>query len=203
MTTPLEIIGGGPFTVYVAPVSEARPEIDDSEGTLTGGNWDLLGVTGSNNYDESGIAVAHPQTMEYQRVLGRTAPVKAFRTQEDLSIELTLVDLSAATYALILNDKSVTTVAAASGVPGEKYFVPYRGLTVAEFAVLLRAPSPEMATGNMQWWIPRMVIEGEPKPTFVKGAGASLVVMFKALWDGSQSAGSEFGRISVQTAAAQ
>lgn len=198
----LEIVGGGPFTLYYGPASEPQPDIDDDEATLIAGNWTVLGLVGSESLDESGIRISHPQTVNFQRVLGSTLPRKAFRTQEDIIIEVDVLDLTAETYAHILGDVSVTTTPAGGGASGRKEFAPKRGLKVAQHSILFRAPSPEMDGGIMQWWVPLVSDAGAPAPSFVKGQGAALAVALHVLEDPSQADGEEIGLITIQTSVA-
>lgn len=199
---PLEIVGGGPFAIYYGPSGEAEPEIDDSESTLIAGNWNLLGLTGAENYADSGIKMNAPQTVNLQRVLGATGPVKAFRDEEDLQLELDVLDLTVETYAWIMTQTDPTTQAAGGGNAGSKYTGMYRGFIVGQFAVLLRIPSAHMDGRLGQFWIPRAVNVGSPEPTFIKGAGAALKVSLTALVDTTQTSGLEFGRYRAQTALA-
>jgi hypothetical protein len=199
MSAPFEIIAQ-PFTLYTAPVGTAFPDVD----TTPGAGWTKVGTNGDLNYTEDGVTVNHAQTVEAFRALGSTGPRKAFRTEEELRISLTLADLSLEAYKLAMNGNAITTTAAASGTPGTKDIGLSRGLAVTQYALLIRgAGSPYGASMAMQYEIPVAVEAGEPEVVFVKGEPAGLALEFLVLEDPSASTESErFGRLVAQNAAA-
>lgn len=77
---PYEVIAA-PLELYLAPVGEAFPLIDTDP---PGGNWVLVGASGSQRYDEDGVSIAHNEEIEDFRMLGTTGPVKSSRTEEEL-----------------------------------------------------------------------------------------------------------------------
>lgn len=195
---PLEILAA-PFTIWLAPVGEAFPAIDAAPA----GNWAKLGSNGDVNYDEDGVVVTHGQTIENWRGLGSTGPVKAWRTEEELQIGFTLVDISAAQYAKVLNNVEVTQTASGVGVPGTDAFGLSQGREVAAFALLARGASPGMEGGNAQYEVKKVYQGAEPAPTFQKGEPAGLECEFNALEDVTAANRNErFGRLLIQTAAA-
>lgn len=179
MAAPYEIVGA-PLTAYVAPVGTAFPAIDDEEGAFDAG-WLKLGTSGDKNYDEEGVTVEHPQTINYFRGAGATAPRKAFRQEEDFMLSLKLADLSPEQYATVINDATVTTVAAASGVAGEKSFDLLRGFTVAAFALLARGVSSVDDALYAQYEAPTVIDEGSPSVVYTKGEPALLEVKLRSL----------------------
>lgn len=189
MAEPYEILAA-PFDIYVAPVGEVFPVVNASPA----GNWVLLGASGSRSMNESGVIVTHSQTVNLQRVLGTTGPRKAFRTQEDVMVEFTLLDITAEMYARAINGQTVTTDA---GPPAIKH-IPFRqGLVVVQYAVLARAAaSPYGDNLNMQYEFPRAVQIENPAPAFTKGEGAGLIFRFTALEDPSTG---NLGRLVDQT----
>src|SRR4051812_15829673 len=98
MAAPYEIIVA-PLTVYVAPVGTAFPAVNAAPG----GSWFKLGTNGTKNYDEKGVTVTHSESLATFTPAGGTAARKAFRTQESLTIEFELVDLTIEQYAKVLN----------------------------------------------------------------------------------------------------
>ena len=188
-----EIING-PLELYIAPVGEANPDVDEAPA----GNWLKLGTSGDKNYHEDGVSIAHEQTIEEQRVLGSTGPIKAMRTEEGLVVTVQLLDLSPTEYARILNDNAVTSVAPGSGTPGYDHVGLHRGLNVAEMALLIRGEnkSPMDLTMAVQWEIPRVYMRSSPTPVFVKGQNAGLEFEFVALEDNTGS--TPFGRMVAQ-----
>lgn len=194
MAAPFEIVGA-PYTVYTAPVGTAFPDIDAAPGV----GWVLLGTSGAKNYDEDGVTVSHGQNIETFTPAGTTVPRKAFRTEEDAKVSLKLADLSPAVYAKVLNDATVTTVAAGAGTPGEKSFSIVQGVNVATLALLVRGPSSVDDSLNAQYELPSVYQSGEPEPQFTKGQVALLEVEFTII----DAAGSgNAGTLRIQTAPA-
>jgi len=171
MAAPEEILAY-PLNVYLADVGTAFPSV----AAAPGGSWTLLGTSGDLNYDDAGVVVSHAETVFDFTPAGSTMPSKRFRTGESLLTKLNLVDLSPETYAMAMNDASVTTVAGGGGSHGEKHFDLFRGDSVASFAVLLRGPSPADNTLNMQYEIPKAFVSVNGDVTFNKGVVASLPI---------------------------
>ena len=192
---PYEIIAA-PFTVWFAPVGEAFPEIDEDPT----GNWAMIGTNGDENYSEDGVTVAHPQTLEKTRLLGATGPKKVFRTEEDLMIRFTLLDMTLENYKHALNGNSVTTTAAGSGTAGFKKIGLRRGLSVTTMALLVRGnASAYGADWKAQYEVPRCFQSGSPEPVHRKGQPAGLALSFDALEDTSAASADErFGRLVIQ-----
>lgn len=193
MAAPYEIVAS-PFTIYVAAVGESFPAID----AAVAGNWVKLGTSGNRNYEDEGVTVTHDQNIEVFRGAGETGPRKAWRTEEDLKVGFTLVDLSPAQYAKVLNDASVTTVAQSSGVAGQKHFPTKQGLTVARFALLARGLSTVDDSLTAQLEVPISYQGGNPEPKHAKDAPAGLECEFTALVDDTLG----FGKLRIQTTVA-
>lgn len=194
MPAPLEIIAA-PLEVYLAAASTARPDIDDAPS----GSWTKLGANGACNYDEEGLKVTHEQNVELFRGLGCTGQLKAWRTEESVSYEVTLYDLRVEQYAKVLNDITMTTTAAGVGIPGKKEIDLLLGYDVAQFALLCRgSDSPYGDAFNVQYWSPRVVMTSSPEPVWKKGEPAGLALTFTALQDSTDG----FGVFEAQTAAA-
>ena len=195
---PHEIVSA-PLQAYVAPVGESFPDIDEAPA----GNWVLLGESGSLSTSEEGLTIQHPQEFFEVKVDGSTAVQKVFRTSESLVIGFTLYDLQAEEYSRILNDNTVTTVAAASGVAGEKSVKIYRGLVVAVHALLVRGKtSPEQDAADAQYEVPKVYQSGGPDLTYAKGEVAGLAFEYMAIFDRGSSTGDEMGVYRYQTATA-
>ncbi|MEZ5790506.1 MAG: hypothetical protein R3D34_06855 [Nitratireductor sp.] len=192
---PYEIIAA-PFTVWLAPVGEAFPAIDATPG----GNWEKLGTSGDQDYNEEGITVSHSQTIEKFRGLGSTGPRKGFRTAEELMLRLTLHDISLEQYSQAINGNAVATTAAGSGTAGFKAMQLYMGLTVTRFALLARGNASAYGAGfNSQYQVPVCFQSGSPEPVFNKGAPAGLALEFTALEDpDAASAAARFGKLIMQ-----
>ncbi len=198
---PHEIIAQ-PFILWLAPVAEPFPEIDaDVEG-----NWAKVGTSGDLNYTEDGVVLTHAQTVEAWRALGSTGPRKAFRTEEELRIAMTLADLTLEAYALALNHNTVTPVDADVDTGGYKKLGLSRGLDLPQRALLVRGVGSPYGPGtaqswNMQYEVPIAVQVSEPEVVFVKGEPAALALEWMALEDPSASSVDErFGRLLAQNA---
>lgn len=193
--TPYELIVA-PFSVYVGPLGEAFTIIE----TTPAGNWVLLGTNGTENMDEAGVTVSHQQTVDQHHVYGVTPPVKATRSQSQITISFTLLDLTLEEYARILDDGTVTTTGQGGGAAGFKDVNLGLGLDVSEKAYLIRGTgaSPEGTGWNMQYEIPRAYVSGSPSVVFTKNAPAGLEFELTQLYDTGEAAGEEMGRILVQ-----
>lgn len=197
-TAPFELLIAQ-FALYLAAVGEAYPAIEDAPA----GNWTLIGASGSDNYDESGVVINHDQALNPIRTYGATGPRKFVRTTEDLKVTLNLVDLTLEEYTRIIADVAVATTAAGGGAAGFKEINLLRGISVPEIAILLRADQSAYGDGwNTQYEIPRAVQTGSQSPTFVKGDAPMLVMEYSAVEDLSASTDAQrFGRIVSQNAA--
>jgi hypothetical protein len=193
MAAPYEIVAG-PLTVYVAATGTSFPNVDTAPPVA----WTKLGTSGTKNYDEDGVTVTHGQDINKFVPAGGTGARKAFRVEEELTIGLTLVDLSPEQYAKVLYDATVTTTAAGSGTPGTKSFDLQRGLTVKSFALLARGISTVNDSLAAQYQVPLAIEQGEPSPVYEKGEPAKLELEFSALEDPTLG----FGKLVIQTAAA-
>jgi hypothetical protein len=171
MAAPEEVLAF-PLTVWLAPVGSTMPLVDAAPTTP----WEVLGVEGDLNYDDTGVIVSHGETTFDFVPAGSTMPAKRFRTAEELLTKLNLVDLSPATYAKVMNDAALTIVAASAGVAGYDSFSLFRGDQVNSFAVLLRGPSPVDNDLNMQYVVPLAFVSVIGDVTFNKGVVASLPI---------------------------
>ena len=194
MSAPYEIIAA-PFTAYLAAANTAKPNVDTTPPVA----WTKLGANGADNYDEDGVHITHDQNVEMFRGLGRTGAMKVWRTEEMVSVEFTVYDLTSDQYAKMLNNQTVTTVAAASGIPGAKKFNLNAGYDVTLVALLLRGGySPYGDSWNTQYWLPVCWQDGNPEPTHKKGEPAGLKLSYKTIQDSSNG----FGLYEAQNATA-
>lgn len=194
MVAPFEVMVV-PFSLYTGPVNEARPDLEDAPA----GNWTLLGSNGNLDYSEDGVVITPDETIEEFFSLGSTAPQKAFRTQERLTVEVDLRDMTAEHLAKIWNDATVTDTPAGSGTAGVRDFDLLKTATVTEYALLLRGEvSPYIASARIQIWIPRAYVESLGPLTGVKGEPTGSLVTFAALEHSSNG----FGKYEVEDAKA-
>jgi len=195
---PYEIIIG-PYEVYLAPVGESWPDVDETPG----GNWVLLGTNGKHNIADGGVTVTHSQTLEKKRNVGSTGPKKVVRTEEDLTISLLLEDLSLEQYSKALNDVPVVETAAASGTPGHRDITLRQGPDVSTFALLCKGRSPYGDNFSAQYQVPVAYQEDSPAPVFNKRDTAALQLTFTALEDPNAATDAErFGKLVSQDAVA-
>lgn len=201
-TEHLELITS-PFRVYVAAVGSAFPDV---AATPDSSVWTLLGEHGERSMGESGVTVTHGQTINEIVTYGSTGPVKAVRTKESLKVKFNLMDLSPEMYSYAIANRTITDTGAQVGTSGHKKVQLYKGLDVAEVALLIRGndASTEVAAAEAQFEIPRAYMSGNPAPVFSKGQAAGLELEFTALEDyDAASAADRFGRFKVYTAAAR
>ena len=183
------------FDVYLAPVGEAFPDVDDTPG----GNWSLLGNGGNLSMGEEALTVTHTQQVDLHRTYGSTGPRKASRSSEDLMIAFTLVDLTLEQYTRALNNVAVTDVAAATGNPGYRHINLHRGRDVYRVALLVRGELSVYGDDlEGQYEVPIAVQTGSPAPAFTKTDMAGLALEFMALEDVTK----KFGRLVMQDAVA-
>jgi len=198
-SAPFEIIAA-PFTLHVAPVGTPFPDVD-AEPAVT---WVKVGTSGDRNYTEDGVTVQHSRSIEKWRAVGSPGPRKAWPTEEDLIIGLTLADLSLEQYQLALNHQTVATVAAGVGTAGYKSLGLSRGLSLPQRALLIRGASPYGDGFTMQYEVPVAYQSGSPEVVFRKNEPAALALEWTALEDPDAATENErFGRILAQTADAE
>jgi hypothetical protein len=176
MSEPYEIIMA-PYEVWLAVVGTAFPDVDESPAAA----WKKLGTSGDDNMDEAGVTVTHDQTIVQRRTVGSTGPVKVTRTEEGLSIGLTLLDLSVEQYAKALNGVTVTDTAAGVGTPGVRTITLRQGRDVTLYALLCRGVSPYGDSFVAQYQVPKCFQSDNPAPVFNKGDAAALAERFGKL----------------------
>ena len=148
----IEIITG-PFEVWMAPVDEAFPDMADAPA----GNWALIGTNGSRHHTEDGVVISSNQNVEEHFGAGGTEVMKLSRTQERLMVVFTLFDLVAGEFVKAFNLATTTTdTAAGSGTAGHQSFPLLRGLGITSKAIIIRGPSPLLATEILQFEVPEV-----------------------------------------------
>ena len=161
----------GPLEIYLAPRGESFPAL----GTEPTANWELLGASGTENQDEEGVVVSLPQSIEEFIGGGNTMAIKAWRTEEAVEVQVTVCDLRAETLALALNDNPTTEST------GQREVSLFRGIDVAEFALLARGQSPYEDDGDGQFQVPACYTSGEPEINYNKGEPSSIEFNFRSL----------------------
>jgi hypothetical protein len=181
----------------VATVGTAFPAVDATPNS----SWAKIGKNGAKNFSGDGVKVTHGQTIVKIRPDGYTAPAKTFRTEEDLSIELTVWDMTIEAYRMVLNANGITDVPASSGVAGYRSVSLSRGPDVSQYALLVRGASPYGDNWNLQYEVPVVIHNGDPAPVFRKGTPAALLIRFEAMGD-LNNPSYPFGIVKAQTATA-
>jgi len=186
----LEIING-PLALWWAPVGEAFPDIDAAPA----GNWVVIGTSGADNYTEDGVALAFDKSFEVFRGLGNTYPLKSFITETDAFVRVAVADMSLAQVRLAFNQNAITVDA---GPPSIEHISLDVGTELNEMALLVRgtSKSPQLAGGNLQFELNRVVETGSHEMTFVKGDAAAVDMEFRILLDDAGAV----GRIVVEEA---
>jgi hypothetical protein len=167
-------------------------------------DWIKVGTSGDLSETEEGVTISHSQSINKVRAAGSTGPRKAFRSEEDLMIALTLMDISLEQYKLAMNGNAIATTAAGVGTVGFKSLKLYRGVNVATFALLVRGVASAYGDGwNAQYQVPACYQSGDAELVYTKGEPAGLALEFTALEDpDAASADARFGQLVMQHAIA-
>ena len=163
-----------PYEVYLAPAGESEVSLSVADPTSST-NFVLLGTYGKKNYAEGGVTLNLPNSYTEHRNAGSTGIIKVTRNEEGISFSLELEDFTPEQFRHALNHNTPASAA------GETETQLYRGLTVYEYAVIIRGVSPYQSDKLAQFYVPRCYNSGEPSITFDKGSAAALALEFTAL----------------------
>lgn len=182
MAACLEIVTG-PLTLWWAAVGTAMPDVDDD--AVTG--FAKIGTSGDQNYAENGVSIVMDQSMEFFRSLGSAHKICAFRTEQDISVTVSLVDMTLAQFRQGFDLNAVTT----DTTPDINILDLDYGLSVSDLALLIRGTgnSPGFAGANLQWECNRVIEVGSHEYSFVKGSPVTLELEFDLLLDDSGNVG--------------
>lgn len=171
----LEIING-PVTVWWGPVGETFTAI----GAAVAGNWVQIGTSAAHNYSEDGVSIRTEKSINLWRALGSGYPRKAFLTEADLFVTVSLADFTLAQLRTALNQNVVTSDG--GGFDWMEFDV---GLDPTEIALLIRAAgkSPLIASGNLQFNLNRVVEVGSQNYNFSKGDPVMGELEFQVIYD--------------------
>lgn len=107
-----------PATVYYAPVGEPLPSMHTIDfGEAWGGNWVNAG------YTLAPVTLKYNQDLFQLEVEQVTPPIKRLRTKEELMIETTLAEITAANLGLTMDGTVTVTAAGASARANEIFEV--------------------------------------------------------------------------------
>ena len=188
---PYEILTGV-GDMYIAPVGTAFPAVDAVPGVA----WRALG------YTQDGITVKKSNKIGKVTVDQKTGPVKAARSEEGLTVETKLAEVTLENLADYLGN-TVTDTAAASGVAGTRSLGLVSGAFVKTFALLFRGVS---AYGKYpaQYQVPVCYWDDDTEMKYEKGEkNATIKAAFETLVDPDATVeAEEFGKLVMQDAAA-
>ena len=176
MPAPFEMVSG-PLTVFTANEGTVAPELASDPGA----DWALLGTNGSRSISDDGLSMTFEETIESQRVLGSTGIQKLFRTDEDVMMGFSLLDVSAETFATAMSGLTVTDVAAGTGSAGYRHVPLLRGFNVLNLAILARGFSPYADDMSAQFWIPKGYASFSGSIQYVKGEAAAIEIEVMAI----------------------
>lgn len=201
-TVPYEVVVAEPFTLFWAAIGTAFPSLNVADPTSVG--WTRVGTSGNLNYEESGIKVSSPQTIQKWRSMGDAAPRKHWRTEEDFMMGLELADFSLEQLRHGLNMNPVSVVAPGSGTVGYKKIGLSRGKHVAQVSLLCRGVSAYGDGMLAQYEIPYAFQTGSPEPVLGSKEKPIIVALeWSAVIDPNATSEDErFGRLLMQHAAA-
>ena len=189
---------GVDYTIYKDDGQATDTEL--STTLLLGGDsfWRPLGYQAACSITSGGVTITHTQGTNAIYCLGRPAPSKYVRTTDEYKVGFELQDMTAQTYAEIL--ESTLRVGEATDQIQVAGFSMTRQTVMRRYALLVRGTglSPYLpGQGNIQWWTPYVVQTGNPAPVFTRESPAALSVEFSAI-DDTRAAGHGFGEYKEQ-----
>lgn len=188
--SPFEVIAG-PARVWLAAVGSTMPLITDDDNAVLADGFIELGRT------DGGVTIAHNESIELITCDQVTGPIKALRTEETIVVSFSFANLTLENYAKVLNNVAVGTVASQ-----ERSINLYQGVTVAQFAMLIRGDSP-YEDGILQFELPVVSQTGSPSMTFTRDDKATLETEWTTLEDqDAASDAAKFGTLRAADAAA-
>lgn len=190
-SAPYEVITG-PAQTWIAPLGTAFPPPGGAPAVA----WIDLGWT------DGGVRINPTQNIEQYRVDQIQGPIKAQRTEEALTIGMSIVQLTLERWAYVLGVAAPEAVAAVAGppaIPAHKKIKLQRGPDIALFAFLVRGPSP-YGPYYADWDVPMVFQSGDPESTYTRDGMQSLTNEWTALADTSKPAGDQFGDYLAITA---
>ena len=160
--------------------------------------WTQLGKRGAVNYQDDGVKITLSQSIESVRGAASTAPLKVWRTEEDVMVGLTLRDLrlEMITHAISSLVPTADGTARTLGL--------HRGVQVQTGALLLRGStlSPYYAGWPLEWYIPVGYFSSDSMEiAFGKGAVSEMEMEFTCIHDATQATGRQLGYVRAQAAA--
>ena len=172
----------GPATVYVAATGTAKPVVEAAPPNA----WSVFAL---KQYGDE-LDISFPQSLTAERVFGETAPIKHFRSEEDVTVSLQVKNLDVNVLSYALNRNAVTVTAAGTSQVGRLTMDLERGQTVNTHALLIRYVSAFDKEWASQIWLPQVVVENEITLPFRRAEATMYTVVFKAEHHDSLGVGS-------------
>jgi len=181
MSSPYEIIAA-PVTGWTAASNSTIPPNMDADPAVA---YTKIGANGSANYSEDGVVVTKTQTVEMFSGLGKTGPLKVWRTFELCTVEFTVMDARPETITNALNRAALTTVASAAGVSGRKEVSLLLGYDISLFCLYLKTDvySPYADGLFADYWLPLCWQDDAPVMVWKKGVPVGVKFVVKTLQD--------------------
>lgn len=192
MPAPLEVFAAGTGIIYLAPTGTAEPAVN----VAVPGTYIQLGLAGAQDYSEDGIVIDKQTDENKVYTSGQYGVRKIFRTREDLSVKVTVFDMTLEALSAAFNQ---TTVATLAGPPAIKRMALLENTATPTFrTMLIRVPtlSPYMDGGVTQVWVPLVYQVGNTAIALKKADPVGIEFEFGAIADATNG----FGFITEQTA---
>ena len=174
-----------PAYIWYAPVGEALPAVDTiGAGTAWGGNWKSLGYT----LEPVSVGL-DTQTFELY-VQQLIAPLRILRTQQELTFESVLAEMTGQNLGLVFDGTVVTTAAGPAVVGKDVVTVKGDKTDVSVYAVGIEGIRVSDANVRLpvRFFLPKASIILNGPLAFAKDAGAGIPVSVKGLVDNSGNA---------------
>lgn len=182
MPAPFEVMAGA-FTVWLNVDGTLEPlklNIDPTTETVP---WELFGKYGSKSYDEDGFTMGFSDSRSKFRGLGGTGVRKQWRTEEDVTFKVKVLDATPEHVAKVVGSTLITRTASASSSAGKAAPLK-RGQLVPTFAFLARTDGggPYSDAQKAQFWVPRCSIGDIGEWKTDKGTPLGSEITFEA-WE--------------------
>lgn len=174
-----------PAYMWYAPVGEALPAVDTlGAGVAWGGNWKSLGYT----LEPVSVGL-DTQTFELY-VQQLIAPLRILRTQQELTFESVLAEMTGQNLGLVFDGTVVTTAASVSVVGKDVVTVKGDKADVSVYACGIEGIRVTDANARVpvRFFLPKASIILNGPLAFAKDAGAGIPVSIKGLVDNAGNA---------------
>ena len=188
----------GPAELHSADVGTAMPNLS----AVPPAAWTKFGAVGKRGIATGGVTVSHTQEFVEVMTDGSSGIRDARLTTEGITVAGAIIDQTLEVVALLLQGKSVATVAAAADVVAAKEIKLYSGPSaVKEYALLVRVDDSAYGSQyDSQLWLPRVYSSSQLEKVITKENPVSVGFEFKVMeWEAATSNDDRFGRWQHQT----